>query len=81
MRRLIIFLIRKRLHLDVGQAFRFANQKSNKDYYFFTHDALIKMIWMGQYYPVTSSCSLNWLLDDKCRIVRSGEYEENPSDR
>ena len=82
MRRLIIFLIRNRLGLDVGQAFRFANQKSDKNYYFFTKDKLIKMLWIGSsYYPVPSNCSLNWLLDDDCEIVRSGEYEETNSSR
>ena len=82
MRRLIIFLIRNRLGLDVGQAFRFANQKSDKDYYFFTKDKLVKMLWVeNRYYPVSSHCSLNWILDDNCKIIRSGEYEESHSGR
>ena len=64
MKRLIIFLIRKRLGLKERQAFQFVNQKSNAVYYF-TEDAIIKA-WRGNIDK--STVSLNWLLDDECEI-------------
>ena len=67
-RRLIIFLIRKRLRLRKYQRFRFENQKSPTDCYFFTGDALMKESARG--YRRGSQVSLNWLLDPECHIIR-----------
>jgi hypothetical protein len=64
MKKLIIFLIRKRLGLKERQAFQFVNQKSNAVYYF-TKDAIMKA-WRGDI--VKSTVSLTWLLDDECEI-------------
>lgn len=64
-KRLIIFLVRKRLGLDEGELFRFAEQKSSSDYYYFTKDAVMKC-HNGKHDK--SSVSLNWLLDDECKI-------------
>ena len=42
MTRLILLLIRKKLRVKKYEAFRFANQKSKYDYYFFTSNRLMK---------------------------------------
>ena len=67
MRRLIIFLIRRRLGLKQYQIFRFANQRSNSDYYYFSQTTL----WKREG-DITreSSVSLNWLLNKDCEIVK-----------
>lgn len=64
--RLILFLIRKRLGLKKGQYFRFTNQKSDAKYYF-TENKVMK-IYNGEI--TFSSVSLNWLLDDNCKIIK-----------
>ena len=66
MRRLIVFLIRKRLRLRKYQRFRFKNQKSATEYYWFTSDAVMKMLANGRIQQ--SSVSLNWLLSGDCVI-------------
>lgn len=68
MRWLIIFLIRKRLRLRKYQRFRFENQKSPTDCYYFTGSGLMKESARG--YRRGSRVSLNWLLDPECRITR-----------
>lgn len=68
MRRFVIFLIRKRLGLKKFEKFKFANQNSNAVYYF-TESNVMKF-WHGQ--TVLSGVSLNWLLDDDCKIERVG---------
>jgi len=78
MKKLIIFLIRQRLGLKIGERFQFTNQhEMNSDqYYFFTATALMK-IWTnkasGREYISHSGVSLNWLLSDKCEIRKAGE--------
>ena len=71
MKRLIIFLVRKKLGLKKGEHFRFANQASRYNTYYFTDDAVMKHFgrWKGSD-DVKSSVSLNWLLDDECKIVK-----------
>ncbi len=66
MRRLIIFLIRKKLRLRKYQRFRFQNQKSPTDCYFFTGRYLMKQSANGCMYR--SRVSLNWLLSSDCII-------------
>lgn len=61
--RLIVFLIRMRLGLKLGECFQFINQKSNA-IYFFTRTGITKC-WRGLY--VESGISLNWLLDPDCK--------------
>lgn len=65
-KRLIIFLIRKRLGLNPYQKFRFSNQKSY-DIYYFTETALMKVTETND--RCVSSVSLNFLLSDQCDIV------------
>lgn len=66
MKRLVIFLIRKRLGLKKYEKFRFVNQKSNAVYYF-TERNVMKQ-WYGE--TTLSGVSVNWLLDDECVIER-----------
>lgn len=66
MRRLIIFLIRKKLRLRKYQRFRFQNQKSATEYYWITSDAVMKKLNCGRI--MQSSVSLNWLLSSDCII-------------
>lgn len=66
MRRLIIFLTRKRLGLRKYEGFQFNNQKS-KAIYFFTGTELMK--YNGRFFS-RSDCSLNWITNDHCIIWR-----------
>ena len=66
MKRLIIFLVRKKLGLKKYQEFQFVNQKTNARY-FFTSDSVMKM---HDSRLDKSSVSLNWLLDDECQIIK-----------
>ena len=65
-RRMIIFLVRRRLGLKKREKFRFTNQNSNAFYYFTSTD-IMKADWSG---TRPSSVSLHWLLDDKCAIEK-----------
>ena len=71
MKHLIIFLVRKKLGLKKGEHFRFVNQSSLYNTYYFTYDAVMKHFgrWKGSD-DVKSSVSLNWLLDDECKIIK-----------
>lgn len=71
-KRLIIFLIRKRLKIGKYEEFQFTNQKSSA-VYFFTETQVIKY-WHGVMEP--SRVSLNWLLDDECEIVKVEEDDD-----
>ena len=68
MKRLIIFLIRKRLGLKKNELFRFANQCEQSIYYF-TKTGLMKVKY-GQ--AMRSGVSLNWLLDNECEVEKVG---------
>lgn len=72
MKRLIIFLVRKRLGLKKFETFRFDNQKSNTDMYHFTEDEVIKRYVdnKGRVISEPSSVSLNWLLDENCKVIK-----------
>lgn len=70
-KKLIIFLIRKRLGLKKFEAFRFTNQRSPEAMYRFTATGLEKFYPRYLHLaPVESSASLNWLLSDECEIER-----------
>ena len=75
MKRLIIFLVRKKLGLKKGEHFQFANQSSPYNTYYFTDDAVMKHLswWTGE--DRRSSVSLNWLLDDECEIVKVEDWK------
>lgn len=72
MKRLIIFLIRKRLDLKKGETFQFTNQKTD-DIYWFSEDALMKE---EKGIIRKSTTSMNWLLDGEC-YIRKVVYDEN----
>lgn len=69
MKRLIIFLVRRRLGLALREPFQFVGQKSNAVYYF-AEDRVLKA-WRGKIEK--SNVSLNWLLDDDCEIKKCGD--------
>lgn len=75
-KKLVIFLIRKRLGLKKGEHFKFANQVSKNNTYYFTDDAVMKHI-PGFVTDYKSSVSLNWLLNDECEIVRVDNDDSN----
>ena len=66
MRKIVIFLIRKKLGLKKYEKFRFVGQKTAAIYYF-TECNLMKY-WHNQ--TVLSGVSVNWLLDNDCEIER-----------
>ena len=65
--RLIVFLIRKRLGLGKYELFRFDNQKSKYDCYYFSTHGVKKVRSDGFISP--SNVSLNWLLNKECNII------------
>ena len=70
--RLIIFLIRMKLGLKKGECFRFDNQRSRDDMYYFSNICIWK-IEHDKYGMATtrrSSVSLNWLLNSQCKIEK-----------
>lgn len=70
--RLIIFLIRRKLGLAKYEEFRFNNQRSKRDKYYFDSTHLMKIEYAGKedFNICESNVSLNWLLNDGCSIVR-----------
>lgn len=66
MRRIILFLIRKKFGVNKYQQFRFVEQKTNAVYYF-TEANLLKH-WRGQ--TMISGVSFNWLMDPNCKIEK-----------
>lgn len=66
LKRLVIFLVRKRLKIKAYEPFQFANQKSPLEYYEFTSTGLSKCS-DGVIRP--ANVSLNWLLSDECEII------------
>lgn len=64
--KLIVFLVRLKLHLKRGYGFQFTNQKTEA-LYWFTDDRLIKM---ENGHCEESGVSLNWLLNGKCKVER-----------
>lgn len=66
MRRFILFLVRLRFGLKKYEKFQFVNQKSDA-FYYFTEINVMKHI-SGWTHP--SNVSLNWLLDNECKIRR-----------
>lgn len=65
-KRLVFFLVRRKLGLKEREAFQFVGQKSNAVYYF-TEDSVMKA-WHG--HIEKSGVSLNWLMDDECEITK-----------
>ena len=72
MKKIVMYLVRKKLGLKKNEKFQFVNQKSDAVYYF-TEEAIMKR-WRGQ--TMLSGVSLNWLLDDDCEIRKLVKGEE-----
>lgn len=72
MKRLIIFLARRRLGLKTIQLFQFKEQKNKNNYYYFEDDCLMKIEEGVGHVP--ANVSLNWLLDDECEIVKLDKF-------
>lgn len=70
-KKIVLLLLRYILGVKKNEAFQFDNQKSNA-YYYFNDDCIMKY-WLGS--DGKSSVSLNWLLDDECKIIRKGVIE------
>lgn len=72
MNRLILYLIRKKLGVKKFQKFRFVNQKSKTDRYYFTGRQLLKEWHVFDNcvykYVRPAHVSLNWLIDKDCKI-------------
>lgn len=64
MRKLVIFLLRKKLGLKKYENFKFVGQKSDAVYYF-TEINIMKRL---NGYTSLSGVSVNWLLDNACEI-------------
>ena len=69
MNRLIRFLIRRKLGLKIYERFRFANQRSENDFYYFGKYALLKVDGIKGY-TRPANVSLNHLLSRECEIVK-----------
>lgn len=73
MTKLIIFLIRIKLGLKKGERFQFDNQKSDYDRYYFTSTQLMKEQWdpkKCRYWERQSNVKLNYILSNRCHIVK-----------
>lgn len=65
-KKIVIFLIRKKLKVKTGEQFKFENQKSNAVYWFTKHSILKKFNGSVE----LSGVSLNWLLSRQCKVVK-----------
>lgn len=65
MKRLVMFLLRKKLGLKKDQRFQFDGQKSDAVYYI--SDEYVMKYYHGR--TTTSNVSINWLLDGECDII------------
>ena len=80
LKRLILFLIRRKLKIRKYVYFRFVNQR-NPDMYIFTTQGLVKFpYYMRNAYSqgTMSKISLRWLLDDECKTIEMiGGWDNN----
>lgn len=71
-RHFVIFLIRIRFGIKEYELFRFPDQISKNAVYYFTRNGLRKA-WLSKgdklfENSIASNVSLNWLLNDQCKI-------------
>lgn len=72
-KRLVLFLVRKKLGLKKFERFRFANQKSKTNWYFFGDYYIWKVVsydGCAINRAAQSSVSLNYLLSGECKVVK-----------
>ena len=67
-RRIVLFLVRKKLRVKIYEDFYFNNQKNKDDRYFFKKDGLYHVDTKALS-VVPSNVSLMWLLDEDCHIT------------
>ena len=71
---LILFLIRKRLGVKKFEYFQYANQRDTEVWYYFGPTRIVKVYPdpdnEGLTHHILSNVSLNWLLDDRCKIIK-----------
>lgn len=76
LRRLIIFLIRRKLKLKKYELFQFVNRKSLWNKYYFGKNYLFKIEYEDDNYSIEdikpANVSLNWLLSGECKIKKIG---------
>lgn len=72
MKKLITFLIRRRMKLKRYEMFQFVGQKKSAVYYF-TNDRLMKS---QRNVTTPANVSLNWLLNDECEIKKLGDLSK-----
>jgi hypothetical protein len=65
--KIITFLLCKKLGVKKYEKFRFTNQRSTTEYYYFEDEKLCKNTRYG---VVSSTVSLNWLLDPDCVVEK-----------
>lgn len=66
-RRIILFVIRKKLGLKLYEGFQFVNQRSETNWYIFTRDAVMKICYKDSHVK-PSGVSINHLLSGNCKI-------------
>ena len=71
-KKIVLFLIRKKLGVKKFQRFRFSNQKK-KDVYFFTNDKLMKEVY-PTFKWVPSRVGLNYLLSKGCKCDKDNVW-------
>lgn len=71
---LILFLIRKRLGLKKFEQFQYSNQHEEGVWYYIGDSRIMKVFpdpdLEGHTRETLSNVSLNWLLDDRCKIIK-----------
>lgn len=70
MKKVILFFIRKRLGLKKYEPFKFENQKSAENFYYFTSHGITKCIVSNGIKRkfCKSRVSLNYLLSNECKV-------------
>lgn len=70
---IVLFLIRKRLGLKKYEMFQFTNQRQKMEWYYFGTNCIMKQYHnsiSGCTYDRPSNVSFNWMLDDRCKIIK-----------
>ena len=78
LKRLIIFLVRKKIGVKKRCRFQFDNQKSTTEYYWFSNTKFMKKCSDGT--EEEAHVSLNWLLDDNCKVHGYRWYVDGSED-
>lgn len=72
MTKLILLMVRLKLGLKKYEKFQFCNQKNKKNFYYISGSQIHRVEVKGKsnYVDGKSNVSLNWLIDNDCKIVR-----------